>query len=797
MPLVKNDYDYWTIVWLSNTADSVLGGSGSNNNINSSSHNNNNNNNNTTLSSSSSEFDSSSFTTTITTATAMMLLALFIIIIVWIICFTCNNSSILSSTKLVNAFSLPRSSGRRQPNRLQDKCRTGTSIHKSRSSSSSSSSGLGTFYSALWRHWQHQRKHRLHQQRRNRYTHAKSDLEDNDDDDAGGREEESKEYDATTTTTTTTTTIDSDYDDYDKLFLDDDTNEDEDFLEDMPRALFAVEGGLSSSSTSPVDVSPHVTHFCFLLHGHRGLSRDLRYMQIAMRRVAAKERRRRWQQAVADATTTSATTTMALPNLGYLRQDVVIHASVCNEHKTTDGVRNGGERLVEEMLQVIAYEMEKRPLPAEKDGDPPLLLQDITISIVGNSLGGLFGRYAIAKLMEQCTPIRQDSAPHGGKYWVLQLGSKNGNSNSSKNYRVHLNVFCTTATPHLGVSGHTYVQIPRAAEIGVAHAMGDTGKDLFRVTDLIHTMATCPSFLRPLASFRKRIAYANAYGTDFPVPAATAAFLSERSTYPHHFVPQEQLPQPLGQGRNISNGSEDGSSSGSSSSSVTKTDSDEEDDYDDRAAGEDNTNLIIATLHTMASHNHHDEDGQQQAQKSTGVEDPQGESKEDDEDDEDELHRMSKSLDQLGWKKVFVDVRRTIPSVELPQLLHIRRRQPSSLPTSAFPSDRSHDCYLQTLRQHKSVVPSKDICSAVSTPPKFDRLQIPLGHNMMVAFSRSPFSTSLYKGGRPVVDALAKELVEDIFTWDTSSHTIDNSLPSSSSSSRRSFKLQETRPKVS
>ena len=41
--------------------------------------------------------------------------------------------------------------------------------------------------------------------------------------------------------------------------------------------------------------------------------------------------------------------------------------------------------------------------------------------------------------------------------------------------RIYFNVFCTTATPHLGVSGHTWCPIPRKAEIGISLAMGDTG----------------------------------------------------------------------------------------------------------------------------------------------------------------------------------------------------------------------------------------------------------------------------------------------------------------------------------
>lgn len=62
----------------------------------------------------------------------------------------------------------------------------------------------------------------------------------------------------------------------------------------------------------------------------------------------------------------------------------------------------------------------------------------------------------------------------------------------------------------------------------------ETGRDLFRMSKLVKTMCTCPSYLKPLRSFRKRIAYANAYRTDFVVPTSTALFLNHESTYPHH-----------------------------------------------------------------------------------------------------------------------------------------------------------------------------------------------------------------------------------------------------------------------
>jgi hypothetical protein len=46
---------------------------------------------------------------------------------------------------------------------------------------------------------------------------------------------------------------------------------------------------------------------------------------------------------------------------------------------------------------------------------------------------------------------------------------------------------------------------------------------------------------------------------------------------------------------------------------------------------------------------------------------------------------------------------------------------------------------------------------------------------MMVAFSQSCISTFINKGGRPIVDALANELVEGIFSWKEETANDDSS----------------------
>jgi hypothetical protein len=143
-----------------------------------------------------------------------------------------------------------------------------------------------------------------------------------------------------------------------------------------------------------------------------------------------------------------------------------VHNAACNEGKTNDGIIRGGERLTNEMLDVIRKEVLETGHDVAQQG--PV---DVTISIVGNSLGGLYGRYAIAHLAEVCK--------------VIQVDEKEKNNNDTctayvlDDYiHIHFNVFCSTASPHLGCASHTYIPLPRAAELGVAQLLGETGSDL-------------------------------------------------------------------------------------------------------------------------------------------------------------------------------------------------------------------------------------------------------------------------------------------------------------------------------
>lgn len=174
--------------------------------------------------------------------------------------------------------------------------------------------------------------------------------------------------------------------------------------------------------------------------------------------------------------------------------EVLVYKPMSNHEKTSDGIAMGGKRVAQEILDYIRETSEKDVGEVIK-----------TISFVGNSLGGLYSRYAITEL----------------------------EASKSVSIDLHFNIFYTTATPHLGVSSHTYIPLPRLIERWAAGPfMGATGKHLFRAEyedNIINQMSLSSKFLTPLSHFKSRVAYANSFGSDFQVPTQTAAFLHDKS----------------------------------------------------------------------------------------------------------------------------------------------------------------------------------------------------------------------------------------------------------------------------
>lgn len=467
------------------------------------------------------------------------------------------------------------------------------------------------------------------------------------------------------------------------------------------------------------DTEKTLTHLCFLVHGHRGQSKDLSYMHAAIQGRSSEVRRQRREelrrlgssQSSGDDADNNNEIAAAIDQIrASLGQNVLVHSATCNEGKTNDGVRAGGERLVEEMLQVIRKEADRtrrKNQSCNLGGDDVSEVVDITLSLVGNSLGGIYSRYAIALLFEMAEEVDENDVDCSSKTFLLDNGS----------IRLRFETFCTTATPHLGCSRHTYVSLPRSAETVVGNFLGETGRDLFRMNDLLYSMGTVPYFLQPLSQFRRRVAYANAYHTDFPVPAATAAFLHEESSHAHFWD----------------------ASSGNS-------------EWD---------KSIVAILHTQSSYS--------SSLSKDCKDDLFG----------DELLAMSKSLDSLGWKKVIVDLRNEIPAAGIPNVIRksslvmkVKQKNGSyqydgnteDFEENLVPVQNgtlSDSEELRTSLRRKGVIASRDAREAFGSP-RDGSLHLPVGHNMICAFSRGRVSSHMNRGGRPVMDALAKELVDEI-----------------------------------
>jgi hypothetical protein len=242
---------------------------------------------------------------------------------------------------------------------------------------------------------------------------------------------------------------------------------------------------LPSTAPAPLSIIPATAkrvHLVILVHGYRGCPQAMSYLQTALEQQAA-----------------------AAVRANGDTDHFIVHSAVSNHGRTTDGIVAAGSRLAAEVNELIGQVVQQTPQA------------NVSLSFVGNSMGGLYGRYALKEI--KYLPNNGASVSHA------QQGDDT--SCAAAETDVHPAVFCTTACPHLGVSQHTYIKLPRSVEYVLASVMRKTGSDLFRFSDVIHQLGTSPDFLGPLARFQKRLAYANTFATDFQVPTSSAAFLTE------------------------------------------------------------------------------------------------------------------------------------------------------------------------------------------------------------------------------------------------------------------------------
>ena len=464
-------------------------------------------------------------------------------------------------------------------------------------------------------------------------------------------------------------------------------------------------------------------HMFVLVHGFKGAARDLVYLKTQIEKLTSENQL-----------------------LNNSTSSVAVLAAKCNQGNTDDGVQAGGERLVREIYETIRQEIRRM----ETNGE--IRVTDITLSFVGNSLGGLYSRYAAARIREFSLKERH------------HLTGSNHTSNEMSMFgrKLLYNVFCSTASPHLGTADHTYIRLPRAIELGIAFALQQTGRDLFRLNHLLRDMATQPYYLDALAAFGKRVAYANAYSTDFMVPTETAAFLNAACKTPHTFLDTQQLLQELQQ-----------------------DESSDQVEFEEHVKHYRDNPLIVAALHTDMTYRPANYT-EILTQKQTSMEDDQSQGEVSVKNETDELVQMASALDSLGWKKVFIDLREDMPlrplklslqengsnllnipiPIPLPPLPFSSKRSPSATDMSANNGNGGSKrimCQRMQRLRNQNIVGSHDLVEVLSAK---DKISIPLGHNMIVALNKTtnPIMMAfnqLNQRGRPIMDSLAQELVED------------------------------------
>lgn len=498
------------------------------------------------------------------------------------------------------------------------------------------------------------------------------------------------------------------------------------------------------------------THYIFLIHGWIGHALEMTYVEQSidekihhdkhlrmkkMEKVASSQNKESYSDEKCDR--------------------IRVHSVTSNIGKTADGVANGGKRLSVEIPEYILDDFcslnEHREVDL-KDGD----VYDVSLSLVGNSLGGLYARYCLS-----CIP----------EYLELKFDDKMGRSCTCR-INLHYNVFMTLAVPNLGLASNFPFHTSRLFEKIAAWSMGQTGQDLFFFDDgkgavkkkarkpkrnqptqdedqdecIVYTMSTdYEKYLHPLTKFRKRVAYVNSFKTDICCHTTTAGFFSSKSTYPHKVTTSINGEYPF----------------------VVATSLTEEDDYF----------LKSKTPSYKPQH------GKYSTKKQIEI---QG-------------LIMSNKLDSLGWTKVFIDSRTMSPiktyrkkwrkfdsmrkwnefvgdqsqtqlgwdsssshSKSSPVIIMNEQIKPSQNgqngsqddDTSTKEESISTSSKSEDYDQKSSIrVTSKDFHKYMT---RNERLQVPVGHSIMIANSKDACCEKLNRNGRPIVDYIVMNLIDDV-----------------------------------
>jgi hypothetical protein len=264
--------------------------------------------------------------------------------------------------------------------------------------------------------------------------------------------------------------------------------------------------------------------------------------------------------------------------------------------------------------------------------------------------------------------------------------------------------------------------------------MGRTGQDLFRLSTIIDDLTKNNEFIIPLSKFQRRVAYANVYGTDFQVPTSTAAFWEEEEE--DNDIGDDFPP----------------SSSSSLHHRVAVNNKDRTIDHNSIPPPPE----IVMILETNKKSHNTVEGHQTKLPSSTTAlgmssssspssssldesssRDAEGTKKNGDGDVAESTILLSTRLNELGWTKVLCDVRRHI------------------LPSFSFLSSTTTNADESTPAA-RTTFTVKELLGMFDTG--YGR-NFPLGHTIAVANSKDLINRWITKGGRPIMDYLANDIL--------------------------------------
>jgi Putative serine esterase (DUF676) len=449
-------------------------------------------------------------------------------------------------------------------------------------------------------------------------------------------------------------------------------------------------------------------HVIFCVHGWIGCPQDLGYVHHACEEQANKLQNELHRES----------------------EPFYVYTCVSNHGKTNDGIQAGGERVADEIRQFLQRVQEKH----QRWEDGLSSLEEITISMIGYSLGGLYSRYALPRILEPLQRLPSTTAA-GTSTSIPRASSLPPPPPPILTPKV----FCTIATPHLGSDGHTYFPFPKPLQ-NVFGWFSQTGRDLFHRSDVIHRTVTDPIFVEPLLRFERRVAYANTYESDMMTPTSTAAFLSPNSPLEHFII-------------------DDGD------------DNQDGGNYHQRKRKNPFMALIVET---PAQHHLLRE-----------------QLRRDREPDWSPLSRSwdhARRLDAMGWSKVFVDFTNSYQRPEGTTMMAEQQQEQSVYDEQYSDEDDTNTTFTgetsggPSFRRRRSFQSSELHAEFLKSKKKI-RALFPNGHDQIAVNSKNVLYSYTLRKGRPLIDQLANDFIRDILLGPSQSLLSSTSFNLSSSMS--------------